>query len=476
VKRLSLRWKLILLAESVAVIATLVVGTTVYLGAERRLLGEIANSLAHESQEVLTVLEDPDSQPTIEDYLEIQTSHRLSPYTYLYQIRNIDGSTLARSDNFAQFPLPLPNESDLRKLGHVVRVTPVSKLPTQGRDPLVIWTARVDVNLHGRERKPLIIQTAAFLEAWTANLRNEGVGFAILAVSILAGVFLLIWGVTTLALRPVSMMTRKAAQIGGKNVEDRIPISGRGDELDELAGVLNGMLDRLSESLRQTAQFSSAAAHQLRTPLTRIRGRLELMLLGEIPPSLRGDIEICEEEMVRLSNLCARLLLLGRLELRTGEANILSTKVDVSEIAKEIVEQCSPAAQDQRVTLLVQAPAPAWVHGSRVLLVEALLNLLDNAIRATPAGGTIGVSVATSGAETILSVADTGGGIPEHERERVFQPFHRGGEGLGTEVSEGSGLGLAIVRAIARAHLGRIELAPPTGSGCVFRLILSSAA
>jgi signal transduction histidine kinase len=237
--------------------------------------------------------------------------------------------------------------------------------------------------------------------------------------------------------------------------------------------VLNEMLDRLRESMRQTAEFSADAAHQLRTPLARIRGKLDLMLRGELPRPLRTDIESLEEEVVRLTRLCSRLLLLGRLELRTGEANIMNERLDLREIAEELVEQCSPTAHERGVTLKIETAVVAWVRGNRILLVEALLNLIDNALRWTPSGGTVRVSVDANGRETTLSVADTGPGISDEERERIFRPFYRIGERSGAPASEGSGLGLAIVRSIARAHSGRVGLVPSRSSdGCVFRLTL----
>jgi len=232
------------------------------------------------------------------------------------------------------------------------------------------------------------------------------------------------------------------------------------------------MLDRLDESMRRTAEFSADAAHQLRTPLTRVQGTLDLMLRREIADPLRGEIEKVHEEVMRLSRLCSRLLLLGRLELHTGEANLMSERVDLKEVAEELVEQCSPAANERGITLKIETAAAAQVRGSRILLVEALLNLIDNAIQWTPRGGTVGVAVRANGHEATLSVADSGPGIADEERGRIFQPFYRVAGTSDARASIGSGLGLAVVRAIARAHKGRAELAPSSGSGCEFRLIV----
>src|SRR5204863_4962926 len=163
-------------------------------------------------------------------------------------------------------------------------------------------------------------------------------------------------------------------------------------------------------------------AHQLRPPLTRVRARLDLLLRGEIPASLRGEIEALGEEVVRLSRLCGHLLLLGRLELPGGEAHLLGERIDLKEVAEELVEQCSPMAHERGLALKIGAPVPAHVRGNRVLLVEALLNLIDNAIRWTPSGGTIRVSVDSNGREAVLSVRTAGRAFRKESANAFFSP------------------------------------------------------
>lgn len=468
----SLRWRLIGVSGSLALIAALALGTMLERRVSERSLAEIAQTLEEECDEVIAFLQDPDLEPLVEDFLRIEISHRFRPRLYFYKIREIDGRTRAQSTGAQSVTLPLPTRWNYATRGQVIRLETVSGAGVD--EPLLVRSERVEVNVRGRGRETLIIQIAVSLGSWRTEVREVFLKDAIITAAILAAMFLLIWFVTEMSLRPVAAITRKAAQISARNLDDRIPIAGHADELDALARVLNAMLDRLSESMRQTAEFSADAAHQLRTPLTRIRGKLELMLRAEIPCPLRTDIENLQEEVVRLSKLCARLLLLGRLELYSGEADIMRERVDLTEIAKEIVEQCSPAAHERGVTLKIETAVVAWVRGNRILLVEVLLNLIDNAIRWTPSGGTVRVSVDVNGKDATLSVTDTGPGIADQERERIFEAFYRIGKGSAARASEGSGLGLAIVRAIARAHSGRVELAPPGDSGCVFRFVLSA--
>jgi len=231
------------------------------------------------------------------------------------------------------------------------------------------------------------------------------------------------------------------------------------------------MLDRLGASLRQMEQFSSDAAHQLRTPLTRIRGELDLVMGGDgVPDPLRGQLGRIQDELERLSRVCGRLLLLARLDQEARAASLLVDRVDLEEVVTELLDQMCPVARGRGVELRRAASSPLCVRGSRPLLVEAVLNLLDNAIRFTPAGGAVVVSVAAHGSAARLSVEDGGPGIPVAERENVFMPFYRR-EPAGA-ADDGSGLGLAIVRGIARAHGGRVEVDEAPGGGCVVRLEL----
>ena len=468
-KLASLRWRFILVSGSCALIGAVAAGTMFERRATERSLAEIAQTLEEECDEVIALLEDPDLEPSVEAFLRIEGSHRFTPRRYFYQIRGTDGRMRAQTGGAQTVTLPLPTWWNYTKNGGAVRLETVQRAGSD--EPFLVRSERVEVNVRGRGQETLIVQIGVSLGAWRAQLREAYVTDAIVTAAILAAMFLLIWFVTAMSLRPVAAITRKAAQISARNLDDRIPVAGGAEELDDLARVLNAMLDRLRDSMRQTAEFSADVAHQLRTPLTRVRGKLDLLLRGEVPASLRGEIERLGEEVVRLSRLCSHLLLLGRLELPGGETHLLSERIDLKEVAEELVEQCSPIAHERGLALKIGAPVPAHVRGNRVLLVEALLNLIDNAIRWTPSGGTIRVSVDANGQETALSVADSGPGIPELERERIFQPFYRIGGTAVAHASAGSGLGLAIVRAIARLHGGRAELLPFAGTGSEFRVV-----
>jgi signal transduction histidine kinase len=324
----------------------------------------------------------------------------------------------------------------------------------------------------GQEPSPFVIQTAVSLGTFHADVRDDLLETLAVGSASLVAVFLLLFFVTGRALMPVSAMASKASAITAARPRERLPVSGRGDELDQLAGVLNDMLDRLGSSYRQMEQFASGAAHQLRTPITRIRGELELLLMGDPPPALRGQLEQVLEELDRLTRMCGRLLLLARLDQQAAEANLLDERTDLGDVVDELLDYMRPVAQERRIALERGKSDVATVGGSRPLLVQAVLNLLDNAVRYTPCGGRITVSTEVSDAVVRLSVEDSGPGVPEAERANVFKPFYRLATTQAAEADAGSGLGLAIVTGIARAHRGRVELHEAPGGGSVFSLVL----
>jgi signal transduction histidine kinase len=333
----------------------------------------------------------------------------------------------------------------------------------------------VQVALAGGEPSPFVIQTAVSLDPFEAAVRRNALETLLVGATSLAAVFGLLWFVTTRALQPVSSMARKASEITATNVRERLPLTGRGDELDVLARTLNDMLGRLAGSLRQMEQFASGAAHQLRTPLTRIRGELDLVLRGELSGPVRDQLERAQEDLERLTRVCGRLLLLARLDQQAAEASILDERTDLAEVASDLVEYMRPAAEERSIALRLCGRSAAEVRGSRPLLAEAVLNLLDNALRYTPEGGTVTVSTESRDGSVSVSVEDTGPGVPPDERERIFQPFQRLARNPAGSTDGGSGLGLAIVTGIARAHRGAVDLEGPPGGGSRFRLVFPAA-
>jgi len=472
VKRISLRWRLILVSCSLAFGTTLVLTSLVHLRSQHQILHQLEKRLETKCDEVLTVLAGSPSHPTLDDFFRVETSYRFTPYTYFYLILDAQGRTFARSQNLGEATLPIPEAWKRGDFGTPIHMQTGPHPLSPGGERIRLRSERVELATAGHEPATFVIQTAVSLGPFESAVRRTLRDALVVAASGLAGVFFLLWFVTTRSLRPVLAMTRKASEITAKNLRQRLPLAGTNDELDELAKVLNDMLDRLGGSLRQMEQFSSDAAHQLRTPLTRIRGELDLILRSDAADPTRSQLEGIQQEVERLSRACGRLLLLARLDQQARDASLLTERVDLEAMVSELLEQMAPLAQDRGVGLRRGATSRLHVRGSRPLLVEALLNLLDNAIRVTPEGNAVTVSIDAEGGAARLSVEDRGPGVPPEERERIFQPFYRIPRASAGDTDEGSGLGLAIVRGIAQAHGGRVEvIAAPTG-GSVFSLVL----
>jgi two-component system, OmpR family, sensor kinase len=469
---ISLRWRLILYAWFLALATALGLGVAVYLAAERKLLQELGTILETKCDEVVTVLEAEEQWLALDEFLLIETEYRSSVHTYYYQIRDRTGATLARSRNLGAAELPLPRTAAASGADGSPEIRTEADPLSPGAGTMLLRSERIRIALPRQEPAPFLIQVAISLGPFDAAMRQDMLETLGVAGASLAAVFLLLWFVTGRALQPVSAMSSKASEITAMSLRERLPVTGKGDELDRLASVLNDMLDRLGASLRQMEQFASGAAHQLRTPITRIRGELELLLREELPDRTRGQLERVQEELERLTRTCGRLLLLARLDQQAAEASLLEERTDLAEVVANLLDYMGPVAQERNIALRKGRTTAAKVRGSRHLLSEAILNLLDNALRYTPEGGTVTVSTEVVGDTVRLSVEDNGPGVPPEERERIFAPFYRIPRAAGGENHSGSGLGLAIVTAIARAHRGSVELAEAPAGGCVFCMVL----
>jgi heavy metal sensor kinase len=265
------------------------------------------------------------------------------------------------------------------------------------------------------------------------------------------------------ALRPVDEITRAAESITSRNLSERLPIPGTGDEIERLSATLNRMIERLERSFRQVAQFTADASHELRTPLTILRGELEVALrANELSPAAREVIESVLEETGRLSKTVENLMTLSRLD--SGELKLERSRFDLAELCRETVEQMSLLAEDSAVQLECTGSEKIEVNADPLRVRQILINLIDNAIKYTPAGGRISISTARETDRAIIEVADTGQGIPAEALPHIFDRFYRVDQARSRELG-GSGLGLAITKSICELHGGRIHVESQVGQG-----------
>jgi len=303
---------------------------------------------------------------------------------------------------------------------------------------------------------PVLVQVAETLEART-QLANEIIkGVIVPQFIVLPLAVLLVWLALTRGLAP---LTALQARIRRRRPEDRSPIDARGapEEIAPLVESFNDLLGRLSASIQVQKRFIADAAHQMKTPLAGLRTQSELALRQTDPAELRRSLRQIAASTERATRLIDQLLALARAEHRGAEAPVHET-VDLAQLTREVVRDWVPQAVERHIDLGVDFAADeTQVIGAPLMLREMLGNLIDNALRYTPAAGAVTVRVLREGHDVLLEVEDTGPGIAEAERPRVFDRFYRV---LGTPV-EGSGIGLAIVREIAEQHEAQVGIHTP---------------
>jgi heavy metal sensor kinase len=275
------------------------------------------------------------------------------------------------------------------------------------------------------------------------------------------------------ALRPVDEMARAARRIDAEALARRITVRGTGDELDRLAETLNGMLERLENTFAGMRRFSADAAHELRTPLTALKGTLEVALRSERSGvEYRAALTSALEEVERLVRLAEDLLLLSR---SSAGPESPRAHVELEALVLDVADVGARLAKDGGVAVRVGTVAPVAVLGDAGALRRALLNLVENGVKYTPAGGRVEISVAALAGEAVIAVEDTGPGIDPGDAARIFEPFVRLDAARDRE-SGGSGLGLAIARSIVVAHRGTLEVERRQAGGSRFAIRLPLAA
>lgn len=264
------------------------------------------------------------------------------------------------------------------------------------------------------------------------------------------------WFLSRRVLRRIDEVSFASRRIVDGDLSGRLPVSGSGDEFDRLAVGLNEMLERIGELMGGVKGVSDAIAHDLKTPLTRLRNRVEEALLDDDEEGRRTALEATLEESNALIRTFDALLMISRVE--AGRAMAAADPVDVAEIAREIGELYEPLAEDEGGRLTVAAAGPVPVKGNRELIAQALTNLVDNALkhgRHDDHAPAVAITVERRGDRAVVAVADDGPGVPEADRRRIFERFTRL---EASRTTPGSGLGLALVAAVARLHKGEIAV------------------
>lgn len=390
----------------------------------------------------------PESKDVIDRFVEV-----LSP----------EGSTLYRNDRLGDRALggpPFAGEGvggysvRSERIGGGTRVRMVSRVHSLNGRRLLIRL--------GHTEEPLWSRIDELLFASILVLP------VVLAIAGFAG-----YGLARRALGPIEQMARRAQEITPQRLHERLPSDDADDELGQLARVFNEMLARLEQAFEQLRRFTSDASHELRTPLAAIRsvGEVGLQKDGS-RAEYRDIIGSMLEEVNRLTSLVDNLLTISRAD--AGSLQLQLVRIPAMDLAREAAALFEIMAEEKSLDLVLEGDEFAVVQGDPLFLRQALVNLLHNAVKYSPVGGTIAVRVYRNTDAVIVEIEDSGPGVPLEDRARIFDRFYRVDKARWRE-SGGAGLGLSITKWVVEAHSGKIGLESGLKVGCLFRIELPPA-
>ncbi|MBF0494912.1 MAG: hypothetical protein HQL28_07295 [Candidatus Omnitrophica bacterium] len=402
-------------------------------------------------------------------FLAGETAREEWPFNIKYAVFSADGRLIAKSGDFSE------DQSAVRKAGRGI-------LKSGAMSELVTKTDIINTNSGG-----MFFSTQGFLSS-AGKLTYLQLGMEryeirgmlaiyrkalvlivpmILVISVLGGVIL-----TSRVLAPVSVLNNAVKKISLTGEEQNLSLTGAGDELDGLAASFNKVFGDLKESYRRIAAFTADASHELRLPITAIKGEAEVVLererdLDEYQRVLGSIIE----EMDRLMKMINRLLSLARAD--SGEDRLIMEEVDLKDLLEKLTDFYSALATAKEQELVFKAPAEGEfvLLADEVRLEELFSNLFENAIKYTPEKGNIDVILSKTGESFSVSVKDTGIGISHEHQKKIFERFYRVNKARSRE-DGGAGLGLSIAQMIARAHRGDISVKSVPSEGSEFTVIL----
>ena len=385
-----------------------------------------------------------------------------------YRIYDGSGNVGSRSKNISasQFPLSQGAYADALEGKNSYETFTVG-----GQQPIRVIT--MPILLEGKLIN--LVQVGTSLEAVQETLRNLKIFLftAVPSVLILAALFARF--MAKRALKPISRIIDTAREIGqGQELSKRIPVLKIKDELGQLALTFNEMMNRLENSFAQMRQFSSDASHELRTPLTVLKGQNELILSKQRKPEEYQEVISSNlEEINYMSKVLEDLFVLSKSD--ENQVNLDYKPVDLRALVEEVCKHAEILAEEKNIKIIIAFLEPIEIKGDEVRLRQMVWNVLQNGIKYTQQGGELKISLQNEGDFALLTIQDTGIGIPEEDLPLIFNRFYRVDKAR-TRDEGGSGLGLSICRQIAEAHKGKIEVESKLGVGTRFKIRLPNSA
>jgi heavy metal sensor kinase len=462
----SLRFRMTAWYAGLLAGALLAFGVSVYLGLERYLDWTLQDRLASECRTIGTELlsQLPGKKA---DWLETEINEAYAPevnarFIRVYQegkgVIYVSGAPKDGAFELSEIPLDIEPKDRARQIrfgnGQQLLINAMNFTTPDGSRFLVesgIPYQQIQIVLHG------LMLTLALYSPFIVSLAIGG-GYWLMRRS----------------LRQVDEITERAEGITSSNLSERLPMIRTGDELERLSTALNRMIGRLEDAFQHVNRFSADASHELRTPLTILQLELEGIVNNHLlSESLEDQIGSALEETHRMSRIVESLLTISRLD--AGEAKLDRSLLNLGDLTKSTADEMRVLAQEKSISLGTSTEESVFVEGDRTRLQQVVANLIDNAIKYTPAGGMIEVKVQREAGKAVLDVSDNGIGIPATAIPHVFERFYRVDKAR-SRASGGAGLGLSIVKAICAAHGGEISVSSEEGRGSCFRVELPRTA
>lgn len=464
----SLRFKLTFYYLAILSVVLLVFGIAIFFYLSSSLLTTIDRALAFQVEKIEVGMAvgagvDMSHHPLMQSH---ENDDLLPLAPHIYQIINEQGTI---TDGGAATPknhLPV-DTSELMKLE--IGKTVFKSIRLESGESLRVATRRIqDYDGEGT----YFIRLGQSLSAVESARRRA---ILVLGIAIPLALVLGSFGGLLLAnqaLRPVDRITCAAEQIAKGDLTERVPMpasaADKMDEIGRLAATFNHMISRLQSAFERQKQFTSDASHELRTPLAVMRGDMEIALRRErSPEEYQRVLGSNLEEIIRLTRLIEDLLMLARAD--SGRVELRCEPVDLNKLCQQMAEYITPLAQQRDQTLSYEAPKePITINADLQRIKQLLLNLLDNAIKYTEPGGNVTLGLKTELNFAVITVADTGRGIPAEDLPHIFERFFRRSGKTSDRSAAGFGLGLSIVKWIVESHGGQIETTSQQGQGTTF--------
>jgi heavy metal sensor kinase len=470
--RWTIRRKLALWYAGLLLVVLVVLGVVLYQALARSLRTQVVVSVSERTEQILAAIGSTENGALDESdeggsHFEVSDPDLITDYGspgVFIEIQDAAGSILNQSPQLRGHSLAAGELESVLTDSNLGTIE-IRELPQIG--PVLIHTRQVTaaglptVTLRVGRSIQFIDEALAQLRFVLFVLTFAGTALAVAVGAVLA----------KKALAPIDHITQTARKIGVEDLHRRLHIEGPDDEVTRLAAAFDEMLDRVEAGFRRERQFSADVAHELRTPLTILKGTAEVALRpgGGGLPAFRDALESIGEETDRMIRIVEALLLLSRSE--SGQFSLTIGRVSLPDLCRDVAASFSSSARKRRVSLSTELVDSLVIEADAELIQQLLRNLMANALSYTPRGGRITLSLRREGSYAVVSVSDTGIGIPAEDLPHIFERFYRIDRSRSRRV-DGVGLGLSIALAIAEAHKGRISVASQVNEGSTFSLWL----